>query len=204
MRLIIVDYGMGNIHSVHKVAAKTCSAIKVSSDPGDILSGDKIILPGVGHFGKAMENLSRTGLKDALNEAVLVKKTPVLGICLGMQLMALRSEEGDTDGLGWFDAEVTRFQIKDSIHYKIPHTGWNRALIRKKSNMMHELPIDPEFYFVHSYHIVSHNADDVLCTTQYEYEFVSAIEKDHISGVQFHPEKSHKTGEKLLSNFIHG
>ncbi len=200
--ITIVDYGMGNLLSVKKKLDRLNSGTKISSSPSDILASDKIILPGVGHFQKAMKNLHTLGLYDVLNEAVVQKKIPVFGICLGMQLMAKYSQEGDAEGLGWFDAEVVKFNVKDTLKYKIPHTGWNQVMIKKQSKLMNGIPDNSEFYFVHAYHIKLNNNADALHETGYEYPFVSAVEKENIIGVQYHPEKSHEDGELLLKNFI--
>jgi glutamine amidotransferase len=202
MNLLILDYGMGNLHSVQRKMLRLKTNPVVSSNPTEVLRADKIILPGVGHFRNAMENLNRLNLLDALNEAVLVKKVPVLGICLGMQLLANWSEEGNVDGLGWLNAEVIRFRIKDIQNYKIPHMGWNQIMVVKESKLMDRVPSDAEFYFVHSFHFETADQSMVLNTTEYEYPFVSAVEKENIFGVQYHPEKSHDVGEQLLKNFI--
>lgn len=199
--IVIADYGMGNLHSVQKKLLRLHADVSISSDPKEILAADKLILPGVGHFGKAMENLRRLQLIDTLNEAVLVKGTPILGICLGMQLMAKRSEEGNAEGLAWFDAEIVRFQVEDTLKYKIPHTGWNQVEIKKSSPLMQDIQERAEFYFVHSFHARTSDPSIVLNETQYGYSFVSALEKDNIFGVQYHPEKSHDAGEKLMRNF---
>ena len=198
----IVDYGTGNLHSVTRSLERLGAIAVVTSCPHDILSGDKIILPGVGHFGKAMSQLSRLGLVDALHEAVIVQNKPVLGICLGMELMAKKSEEGDSDGLGWFDAEVIRLRISNKLKYKIPHIGWNQVRIKKMSDLMKNLPNSSEFYFLHSYHFVTDDREIVLSETEYESVFPSAVERENIFGVQYHPEKSHDVGAQLLKNFI--
>lgn len=207
--LVIVDYHMGNLHSVKKKLDFLKVDSVISSDPAVILSATKLILPGVGHFGKAMENLRKLNLIDALNEAVLVKKTPILGICLGMQLMAKSSEErldhGATNlehGLGWFDAEVIKFKMNDTLRFKIPHTGWNTNSIEKESPLMKDIPKDSEFYFVHSYYFKPTNEEDVLNYSEYESRFASAVSKETIFGVQYHPEKSHDIGLLLLKNFL--
>lgn len=199
---LIVDYGMGNLNSVLKKVNRLAGDAHITSNPEEILFASKIILPGVGHFAMAVSNLKKLSLWDALNEAVLVKKTPILGICLGLQLMTKNSEEGDVEGFGWFDARVVRFRVQDTLKHKVPHMGWNSIKPMKSSKLIEDLPENPGFYFVHSYHVVSDNPDEVLATTAYEYEFVSALEKDNIFGLQFHPEKSHDTGEKLLANFL--
>jgi imidazole glycerol-phosphate synthase subunit HisH len=203
--VLIIDYGMGNLFSIRKVIERLGFSCKVSDSSQDILKASRLILPGVGHFGKAMQNLQETNLVDSLNESVLVKKTPVLGICLGMQLMASHSEEGDVNGLNWFDARVEKFQIKDTSLYKVPHMGWNTITHEQPGSViLRNLNIDDEFYFVHSYHIVANNPTDILTKTSYEYLFVSSFEKDNIAGVQFHPEKSHRAGEQLIKNFLNG
>ena len=226
--LVIVDYHMGNHHSVKKKLDSLKVESIISSNPVDILRADKLILPGVGHFGKAMENLRKLNLIDALNEAVWVKKTPILGVCLGMQLMAKSSEEGiSTDarctsdlepitsseveprtssevemGLGWFDAEVLKFKVNDTLRYKVPHTGWNTISIEKESPLMKNISPDSEFYFVHSYYMKANDASDVLNYTDYESKFASAVSKENIFGFQYHPEKSHDVGMLLLKNFL--
>lgn len=201
-KLVIVDYGMGNLNSVKKTLERLSVQAVISSDPKDISESDKIILPGVGHFGKAMSNLKELNLHDSLNEAVLADKKPILGICLGMQLLAKKSEEGNADGLGWIDAEVTKFQVSDKLKFKVPHMGWNRISVKKESLLMKEIPDHSEFYFVHSYYLKVNDESDLLNETEYEYSFTSAVEKDNIFGVQYHPEKSHDTGAQLIKNFI--
>ena len=201
-KIVIVDYGTGNLNSVHKSLDRLGVDSIISSDPNDIDSADKLILPGVGHFGNAMANLRELNLLDALHEAVLVKQKPILGICLGMELMANRSEEGNAAGLGWIDAEMIRFNISNKKRYKVPHIGWNKIWIKKNSLLMKNVSESSEFYFVHSYHLKINNQSDILNETQYELIYPSAIEKDNIFGVQYHPEKSHDAGEQLLRNFV--
>jgi glutamine amidotransferase len=200
--IVIVDYGMGNLYSIYKKLKLIGANAVISSDPNVISNSDKIILPGVGHFKKAMDNLKNAGLIEVLNENVLEKNKPILGICLGMQLMASFSEEGNENGLGWIDCNVSSFKVKDSIRYKIPHTGWNQVKIKKESRLMKNIPENTEFYFVHSFHIKNEKQEDVLNETCYEYNFTSAFEKDNIFGVQYHPEKSHTVGLKVLENFV--
>ncbi len=201
-QIAIIDYGMGNLNSVKRKLTRLNANAIITSNPTEILNADRIILPGVGHFGKAMENLNNLKLIAILNEAVITKKKPILGICLGMQLMAKSSEEGNVKGLGWIDGEVVRLKVKDTLKYKIPHTGWNQINIAKESALMRNIPDLSEFYFVHSYHLKAENKDVILNETEFEYRFVSAIEKENIFGVQYHPEKSHDIGELLLKNFI--
>lgn len=200
--LVIVDYGTGNLNSVKKMMDRMKVDSIISSNPKDIISCQKIVLPGIGHFGKAMAKLKELNLLDTLHEAVLVKKKPILGICLGMQLMAKKSEEGNTKGLGWLDSEVVKFSVSDKIKHKIPHIGWNRIRIKKNSLLMNNISELSEFYFLHSYYLKNNNQSDVLNETEYDFVYPSAIERDNIFGVQYHPEKSHEVGLQLLKNFI--
>jgi len=174
----------------------------VSSRAADIESADKIILPGVGHFGRAMSSLRQSGLLDELNEAVLARQKPVLGICLGLELMAETSEEGNAAGLGWLRARTIRFRIEDTERHKVPHMGWNQVRIRKSSELLRGVGEGTEFYFAHSYHLALDDDDDLLCETEYEITFPSSIERGNIFGVQYHPEKSHDAGAQLLKNFV--
>lgn len=200
--ICIINYNMGNIHSIKKKLDRIGVDVIVSSNYKDIEKSDKIILPGVGHFERAMSNLKTLNLIDTLNNEVLVKKKPILGICLGMQLFAKKSEEGNVNGLGWIDAEVVKFEIHNKLKYKIPHTGWNQVNIKKNSLLMTEIKEESEFYFVHSYHFNTKEKEIVLNETEYEYPIISAIENCNIFGVQYHPEKSHDVGEQLLKNFV--
>lgn len=202
LKVTIVDYGTGNLNSVKRSLDLLGVSSTVSSDPGDITMAEKIILPGVGHFGKAMANLRRLKLLDPLNQAVLVDRKPILGICLGMELMAEKSEEGNADGLGWFAADIIQFNVSDKRRYKVPHMGWNKIYIKKNSLLMRNVPELSEFYFVHSFHLKIRDDADMLNETEYEVKFPSAIEKGNIFGVQYHPEKSHDAGLQLLKNFI--
>jgi glutamine amidotransferase len=202
MNVGVVNYGMGNISSIVKKLNFFRVNYTIINSPNSFDDIDKLILPGVGHFGKAMENLKKMNLIKPLNRAVLEKKTPVLGICLGMQLMAQHSEEGNLKGLGWFDATVQKFNIHDKLNFKVPQMGWNTISINKKSDLMIGIPDQSEFYFIHSFYIKCSVEKDILNKTIYESEFVSAIQKDNIFGVQYHPEKSHDLGEKIFKNFI--
>jgi imidazole glycerol-phosphate synthase subunit HisH len=201
-KIVIIDYGMGNLNSVKRKLKRIGINALISKLPSDISDADKLILPGVGHFQQAVENLKNMRIWDLLNENVLTKEKPILGICLGMQLMAMQSEEGNVKGLGWFDAEVIRFRVKDTLKHKVPHTGWNQVIIMKESKLMRDIPDLSEFYFVHAYHFKCNQQEDVLNETDYEYNFTSGVEKGNIFGVQYHPEKSHDIGDQLLKNFI--
>jgi glutamine amidotransferase len=173
-KISIINYGMGNIGSVVKKIQKIGFEPIVVQKKEDLLQATKIILPGVGNFAKAMQNLKELDLLETLNKKVIEQKTPILGICLGMQIMAQHSEEGNAKGLGWFDADVALFKNVD---------------------------LEPGFYFVHAFHIQCNQTQDVLNTTTYEYPFTSAIQRDNIIGLQYHPEKSHDAGEQILLNF---
>jgi glutamine amidotransferase len=200
-RIFIPDFGMGNLHTVRKSLNRLNLNPVISADPAEIEKADKVILPGVGHFQTAMENLRSLDMIDVLSEFALVKKKPVLGICLGMQLMARVSEEGNAKGLGWLDADVVKFRIKDTLHYKVPHIGWQP--ITMTDNLLFKgLSDKDEFYFIHAYHFDNVSPDYITGKTSYESEFVSAVVKENIFGVQFHPEKSHHSGAVVIKNFI--
>ena len=198
----IIDYGMGNLGSVKKkLNGIGCESV-ISSDFKEIRKSEKIILPGVGHFAKAVKEIKKRGLWEFISEEVLMSKKPILGICLGMQLMADYSEEGNEEGFGWLNAKVIKFQIEDIKKYKVPQIGWNSLIQKKSNNLLRGTNEESQFYFVHSYHFVCNDELDILTTTYYEHEFVSAVQKNNIFGTQFHPEKSHQAGEVLLKNFL--
>jgi glutamine amidotransferase len=201
--VVIIDYKVGNLGSIQNMLKKIHTEFLVSSDPALILSADKLILPGVGAFDTGMQNLRDLNLLDVLQEKVIKRGAPILGICLGMQLLSNGSEEGKIKGLGWIDSEVVRFNFAETgLKLKIPHMGWVYPTISKKSKLLTEIDSAPKFYFVHSYYLKSYNPEDILATASYGNDFVAAVEKDNIMGVQFHPEKSHKYGMRLLKNFI--
>jgi glutamine amidotransferase len=200
--IAIINYGMGNLGSVKRKMDRIGAKAIITSDTNEIKNSSKIILPGVGHFAKAASEIKNRGLWDLLSEQVLIEKKLVLGICLGMQIMANYSEEGDSAGFGWIDAKVIRFKVSDPIRYKIPHMGWNTIRPVKESSLFEKLTPDSEFYFVHSFHVKCNNSDEILAETNYCHSFTSAFQKENIFGVQFHPEKSHDAGEVLLRNFI--
>ena len=203
-QVVIVDYRTSNIKSVANMVRKIGGIPLITSDPVEILSGGKIILPGIGAFDVAVKNLRAFGLIEALNEAVLVRKTPILGICLGMQLFAAGSEEGELPGLGWIPGYVRRFGFNvGHFDLPVPHMGWDYVkAIRESDPLFVNVPHPMRFYFVHSYHFVCKEPQDVLAVTRYGYDFASAVSRENIWGVQFHPEKSHKFGMQLLRNFV--
>jgi len=202
LNVAIIDYGMGNLHSVYKKLCEFAVSPVIATGAMQVTSADKIVMPGVGHFETAISHLKQLGLYDALNEAVLIMKKPILGICLGMQLMAKGSEEGNAAGFGWIDANVIRFKITDKTRHKVPQTGWNTVHICKPSPLFKNINNNTEFYFLHSYHYENSDPEVILTKTEYEYDFVSAVHAENIFGTQFHPEKSHKAGTQLLKNFI--
>lgn len=197
---MIIDYGLGNLGSIKNMLKEIGSESVITSDVARIRKAKKLILPGVGAFDNGMENIKKLKLQPLLNDLVLNQKIPILGICLGMQLMTEKSEEGRLPGLGWIKGEVKKFQFKNN-HLKIPHMGWNTVKICKKNHLTEGLGKDTKFYFVHSYKVMCGKKEDVLLETNYGESFPSGFCRGNIYGVQFHPEKSHKYGLKLLSNF---
>jgi glutamine amidotransferase len=200
--ITIIDYKTGNIGSIQNILKRIGEESIITSDKAEIAKATKLILPGVGAFDTGMSNLMELDLIDILNEKVLIEKTPVLGICMGMQLLSERSDEGFLTGLGWINAETMRFNFINTIEYKIPHMGWNFVKQHKESKLFTNMFPDSRFYFVHSYFLKANDPSDIITSTNYEIEFTSGIEKGNILGVQFHPEKSHKFGMKLLKNFV--
>jgi glutamine amidotransferase len=199
--IVIVDYDMGNIGSVYNMLKKIGRKSEITRDLEKIRQADHIILPGVGAFDSGMEQLEKFGLVELIRHKSLVDKTPILGICLGAQLMLEKSEEGQKAGLGLVQGEVKRFQLSAESKLRIPNMGWNQIEKVKSSNLVDVLPEQPRFYFVHSYHFKMTQTEDQLLMSEYGYSFCSAFQHENISGVQFHPEKSHKFGMALLRNF---
>ncbi|HQW84552.1 MAG TPA: imidazole glycerol phosphate synthase subunit HisH [Ferruginibacter sp.] len=201
--IAIVNYGIGNLGSIQNMLIKVGSTDSViTSEVTVIEQADKIILPGVGAFDKGMEKIHESGLLQTLNKAAKEDKKPILGICLGMQLLTKGSEEGSLPGLGWIDAFTVRFQINDDLaHLKVPHMGWNEVKISKEHPLVNELTVPPRFYFVHSYYVKCMQLQDELLSCHYGIDFTCAVQHENIMGVQFHAEKSHKFGMQLLKNF---
>ena len=198
--IVIVDYGMGNLGSVSNMFKRIGVKSIISSNKLEIENADKLILPGVGAFDNAMKKLNEQNLVELLNYKVLELKTPILGICLGMQLLTNHSEEGIEKGLGYIDADAKKFSF-ESNNLKVPHMGWNTVIHATPSKLTKDLPMEPRFYFVHSYAVHVRKPENSILKTSYGYEFDSAIQKENIMGAQFHPEKSHKFGMKLFENF---
>lgn len=201
----IIDYGVGNLTSILNMVKKVgYRNVRISGDTGAIRDADKLILPGVGNFDFGMQQLRKSGLVDMLNKEVLENRKMILGICLGAQLLTRSSEEGKEKGLGWIGAETVRFDVsKIGDKLKVPHMGWSDIAVEKESKLFKDMYEEPRFYFVHSYHIVCDHPEDVVATAAHGYRFTAGIERGNILGMQFHPEKSHKFGMKLLENFIH-
>ncbi len=200
--ITIVDYGMGNLESIKNMLHKAGHSSVITDDINIINEATKLILPGVGIFDVGMKNLRERNFIELLTKKVLLEKTPVLGICLGLQLMANNSEEGIEKGLGWINTDVIRFkQEKAASHIRIPHIGWNFVNWNRASKLTENISLPSRFYFIHAYHLNNPTDDWILGNTDYGYSFISVIEKENIVGTQFHPEKSHKYGMMLLKNF---
>jgi imidazole glycerol-phosphate synthase subunit HisH len=200
--IVIVDYGLGNLASVRNMLRKAGHDAQVTCDAGAIRAATRLILPGVGAFDHGMQNLAERGLVDLLNEAVLVRKVPVLGICLGLQLMTRRSEEGVRPGLGWLPGDTVRFNFSSDRRLRVPHMGWNTVKKAAETFLSSSDSEDARFYFVHSYHVRCDDPKDIALKAHYGTDFVAAAVRGNIAGTQFHPEKSHKFGLALLSGFI--
>ena len=197
--IVIVDYETGNLGSILNMMKKAGCEAKISSSLSDIEKADKLILPGVGAFDAGMDKLHSKDLISVLNKKVIEDKIPILGFCLGMQLMTKKSEEGKMEGLGWMDAETVRFRFSETEkQFKVPHMGWKFVSVKKENRLFKDMYENSRFYFAHSYYVKCKNAEDILTTTSYSEEFVSSFCKGNILGVQFHPEKSHKYGMKIL------
>ena len=195
----IIDYGMGNIGSVLNMFKRIGVESKITKDLKEISEAEKILLPGVGAFDNAMKRINESGLREVLDKKALEDKIPILGICLGMQLLTRGSEEGLIPGLGWIPADTLKFP-KD-MGLKVPHMGWNLVYPETKSKLTDGLPEESRYYFVHSYHVKVDSDEHSLLKTNYGIMFDSSIQKGNIYGTQFHPEKSHKFGMELLRNF---
>ena len=199
--IVIVDYGIGNLASVLNMFKKIgVKDVYISSDKAVIEKATKILLPGVGAFDAGMLNLEKSGLIPLLNKKVLEQKTPVLGICLGMQLLTKKSEEGVKNGLGWIDAETVKFDFNSSLKLKIPHMGWNYIKVNK-ANPLIDTESKNRFYFVHSYYVKCFDETQSIATSNYGIDFTCMVNKGNVYGAQFHPEKSLKFGMKLLESF---
>jgi glutamine amidotransferase len=195
----LLDYGLGNIRAFHNIFSSLAVPVGVATSADEVKAARRIVLPGVGSFDHAMLQLARRGFREALDEAVLSRAVPVIGVCVGMQMMMDRSEEGDERGLGWINGSVVRFR-QDREECPLPHMGWNRISTRADHGIFHGLE-SPEFYFLHSYFCTPDTPSHTLAISSYGVGFPSVIAHGNIIGVQFHPEKSHGAGVRLLKNF---
>lgn len=199
---VIIDYGMGNLSSIQNMAKYLGYEVIISSDFHQIANAEKLILPGVGNFGEAMRIINKSGLREILDEAVLQKKTPIFGICLGMQLLSSYSEEGNCEGFNWIQAQTRKFEFSEKINLKIPHMGWDFITVKRPTQLLSDIEMESRYYFVHSYYVKCQSEIDVVATTNYGIEFDAVIKHENIMGTQFHPEKSHRFGMKILKNYL--
>jgi len=200
--ITIIDYGLGNIRAFVNVYKRLNIKTKVAHSAEDLKDASKIILPGVGAFDYAMSQLNASGMRDELDKQVMENKVPVVGICVGMQMLAKSSDEGKLPGLGWIDGQVKIFDAS-LIPYKtqLPHMGWNSIKPDNNCKLLSGFDELSRFYFLHSYYFICNNMEDIIATTQYGINYASAVNRDNIYGIQFHPEKSHSNGVQLLKNF---
>jgi len=199
--ITIIDYGVGNIRAYINLYERINIKINVAKNVLELKKATKIILPGVGAFDYAMNRLNLSGMRDSITDLVLYKKIPIIGICVGMQMLGNNSEEGVLPGLGWIQGNVKQFDSSIlSSERRLPHMGWNNIL-PENDNLFKSINIDNRFYFLHSYYFECKHKENILATTDFGATFTSAIKNDNIYGVQFHPEKSHFNGVQLLKNF---
>ncbi|MCK5508768.1 MAG: imidazole glycerol phosphate synthase subunit HisH [Desulfobacterales bacterium] len=200
--IAIVNYGLGNEQAFANIYKNLGIPFKIASTIDDLKGATKIILPGVGAYDYAMELLQKSGMRESLDELVLQRKLPVLGVCVGMQILALSSEEGSLPGLGWIDGVVKKIDTS-ALTYKthLPHMGWNDVTPVKNNTLFQGIEKGGRFYFLHSYYFQCHNDEELIAVTEYGNQFASAVNLHNIYGVQFHPEKSHQNGILLLKNF---
>lgn len=200
--ITIVDYGLGNILAFTNVYKRLGIPVAIAKDASDLTGATKLILPGVGAFDHAMELLLQSGMRDALDEMVMSRGVPVLGVCVGMQILAATSEEGHLPGLGWVPGKVRAFRANEqSASLPLPHMGWNDVRPHGASALFAGLESDTRFYFLHSYYFQCAHDENILAETEYGTNFSCAVQMKNVFGVQFHPEKSHHFGAQLLKNF---
>ena len=200
--ITIIDYGVGNIFAFQNVYKRLNIPTRIAKTVKDLENVDKLILPGVGHFDFAMSQLNNSGMRERLDELVVVEKKPIIGICVGMQMMAKKSDEGTVTGLGWIEADVKKFDASTiEFQTKLPHMGWNNVDPILNHPLFEGLEKDAIFYFLHSYYFNCNNNYEIISKSEYGIKFASSVQHENIYGIQFHPEKSHSYGERLLHNF---
>jgi glutamine amidotransferase len=202
MSVTIVDYGVGNLGSIPNMLKRLGERAVISSDPSEVKAADRLILPGVGAFDAGVRSLRAQGLIEPLRQRVLKDGVPTLGLCLGMELLFESSEEGQESGLGWLAGRIERFSFSDGARRPIPHMGWNTVKVERQHPLVADLGHEPRFYFAHSYHARCADPNDVVATAAYGYSFPAVVARNNVLGAQFHPEKSHRFGLKLLANFL--
>lgn len=203
MKIVIVGYGIGNLGAIPNMLQRLGANARITSDPAILRAADRLILPGVGAFDAAMRTLADLDLVDVLNDRVQAG-VPVLGLCLGMEIMADSSEEGRLPGLGWIPGRVVRFDFPPDQQRQVPHMGWNYVTPVTDLPLLRNLGEKPRFYFAHSYHFATQAPIDIAATTSYGHPFASVVHRDNVTGIQFHPEKSHRFGLRLFENFLAG
>ena len=201
-KIVIVDYGMGNLHNLQRILSRFARCVIISNRGKDVADASHIVLPGVGHFGKAMERLHQNDLVGPLNQAAIEENKPVLGICLGMQLMTAYSAEGNCEGLAWFSCKTEALNHSPSNPLRSVHIGWNSLYVSNQNSILSDVSNESEFYFVHEYAVLDASQTEIICKTHYGNSFISGFQKGNITGLQFHPEKSHGAGHLILSKFI--
>jgi glutamine amidotransferase len=200
--IAIINYGSGNLQAIANIFHKLNIAHKITNEKSVLLEADKLVLPGVGAFDEVMGQVNKSGLRDTLDEMVLHLKKPVIGICVGMQILAKSSDEGELEGLGWIDGVVKKMDTKNlTFKPHLPHMGWNIAKPMRENQILKNIDIEKGFYFLHSYCFYCNNNDDILMTTEYGELITSAVNHNNIYGMQFHPEKSHYNGIQIFKNF---
>ena len=200
--IVIIDYGMGNLGSIANMLKQIGAEAAISADPEQIEQAERLILAGIGAFDAGMQRLTDLKLIPLMEHKAREQKTPFLGICLGMQLLTRRSEEGQLPGLGWLAAETIKYNFEGQANrLRVPHMGWNEIQVQTDHPLLADLGEEPRFYFVHSYYVKCLNRGDVLASTEYGLPFDSIIGRGNLLGTQFHPEKSHRYGKKILENF---
>ena len=200
--IAIINYGLGNVGSIHNMLNFLGVESKIIDSPSQLKDADKIILPGVGSFDRAIQQFNSSGMRELVEQLVVEVGIPILGVCVGMQMLANSSEEGKLPGLGWVDGNVKKFNVTSMLQSQnLPHMGWNNVRSEMEDGLFNDMKGKKRFYFLHSYYFDCFQESNIIGLTDYGFHFTSAIKKNNIFGVQFHPEKSHHYGAQLLKNF---